>query len=110
MDNHHQRLSGNQRMNSARIEEHQILKASKRGEALTERLMEQICEPSNLNRAYKRVKANKGAAGVDGMTVDDLLEWIAVHKESLIESLLTGTYQPQAVRGVEIPKPGGKGV
>ena len=110
MDNHHQRLSGNQRMNSARIEEHQILKASKRGETLTERLMEQICEPSNLNRAYKRVKANKGAAGVDGMTVDDLLEWIAVHKESLIESLLTGTYQPQAVRGVEIPKPGGKGV
>lgn len=110
MESHHQRLSGSQRMRSARIEEHQVLKASKKDETLTERLMEQVCEPLNLNRAYKRVKANKGTAGVDGMTVDDLMEWIALHKESLVESLLTGTYQPQPVLGVEIPKPGGKGV
>ncbi|RZI45379.1 group II intron reverse transcriptase/maturase [Candidatus Finniella inopinata] len=68
--------------------------------------MEKVCDPSNLNRAYKRVKANKGAAGVDGMTVDDLFGWIAKHKESLIESLRTGTYQPSPVLGVEIPKPG----
>jgi len=54
MDNHHQRLSGNQRMNSATLEEHQILKASKADETLTEHLMEKVCEPSNLNRAYKR--------------------------------------------------------
>jgi RNA-directed DNA polymerase len=73
---------------------------------LTEHLMEKICEPSNLNRAYKRVKANKGAAGIDGMTVDDLFDWIAQHKESLIESLKAGTYQPSPVLGVEIPKPG----
>jgi RNA-directed DNA polymerase len=73
--------------------------------------MEKICEASNLNRAYKRVKANKGAAGVDGMTVDELFDWIAKHKESLIESLLAGTYQSQPVLGVEIPKPGkNKGV
>jgi RNA-directed DNA polymerase len=59
-----------------------------------------------LNRAYKRVKANKGSAGVDGMTVDDLFDWIAEHKESLIESLKAGTYKPSPVLGVEIPKPG----
>jgi RNA-directed DNA polymerase len=55
------------------------------------------------------VKANKGAAGADGMTVNDLKGWIALHKDSLIESLLKGDYHPQVVRGVEIPKPGGKG-
>jgi len=97
-------------MKSVRLEEHQILKALEADKTLTENLMEKICEPLNLNRAYKRVKANKGAAGVDGMTVDDLLGWIALHKETFIESLLTGEYRPKPVLGVEIPKPGGKGV
>jgi len=98
-------------MNSVRHEEQQASKASIEDEALTKHLMEKICDPSNLNRAYKRVKANKGAAGVDGMTVDDLFAWIAQHKESLIESLLAGTYQPHPVLGIEIPKPGkNKGV
>ena len=55
--------------------------------------MERGCERANLNRAYKRVKANKGAAGVDGMTVHDLYDWLAKHKEKLIASLLNGTYQ-----------------
>ena len=72
--------------------------------------MEKICERANLNQAYKRVKANKGAAGVDGLTVEELSSWIAEHKESLIKSLLTGNYEPIAVRGVEIPKPGNKGI
>jgi RNA-directed DNA polymerase len=98
-------------MNSVRYEGQQTTKASIEDEALTKHLMEKICDPSNLNRAYKRVKANKGAAGVDGMTVDDLFAWIAEHKESLIESLLAGTYQPHPVLGVAIPKPGkNKGV
>lgn len=110
MESHHQRPSGFQRMKSAKPEGRQILRALKKDENLTNKLMEQICEPLNLNRAYKRVKTNKGAAGVDGMTVDDLRNWIASHKESLIESLLTGEYRPQPVLGVEIPKPGGKGV
>lgn len=106
MKNHHQRLSGIQRMMTAKSEEQQALEASTREETLTEHLMEKVCDPSNLNRAYKRVKANKGSAGVDGMTVDDLFAWIAKHKQSLIGSLLTGTYQPKPVFGVEIPKPG----
>lgn len=75
-------------------------------EDLTANLMEQICTKANLNQAYKRVKSNKGAAGVDGMTVQELGSWIRGHKEQLIQRLLNGTYQPQMVRKVEIPKPG----
>ena len=93
-------------MNSVKSEERQTSVALKDNKALTKHLMERICDPLNLNRAYKRVKANKGAAGVDGITIDDLFSWIAEHKELLIESLLTGNYHPQPVLGVEIPKPG----
>jgi RNA-directed DNA polymerase len=75
--------------------------------ASTQHLMEEVASSANLNQAYKRVKANKGAAGVDGMTVSDLHAWIAVHRDGLIASLLDGSYQPKTVRGVEIPKPGG---
>ena len=73
----------------------------------TTTLMEQVCQPANLNRAYARVKANKGAPGVDGMTIGQLAGWIRQHKQELIASLLDGSYQPQPVRGVQIPKPGG---
>jgi len=69
--------------------------------------MERVVERDNLNRAYRRVKANKGAPGVDRMTIRDLRDWIAMHKEELVASLLDGSYRPQTVRGVEIPKPGG---
>lgn len=74
---------------------------------LAKDLMEEICERANLNRAYKRVKQNRGAAGVDGMTIDALGPWIERHKQELILSLLEGRYRPQAVRGVEIEKDGG---
>lgn len=77
---------------------------------LTCMLMDRICEPSNLNEAYFRVIRNKGSAGVDGLTVHDLRPWIAEHKEALIGSLLDGSYRPQPVRGVQIPKPGRKGM
>jgi RNA-directed DNA polymerase len=90
-------------------EEQQASTASERERALTCDLMVQVCERDNLNRAYKRVKANKGAPGVDGMTVSDLYDWLAQHKAGLLASLLDGSYQPQAVRGVEIPKPGDSG-
>jgi RNA-directed DNA polymerase len=82
-------------------------KASFKDNTLTTCLMEKICEPKNLNQAYKRVKANKGAAGIDGLTVDDLSKFIAEHKERLLESLMDGSYKPQPVREVVIPKPGG---
>jgi RNA-directed DNA polymerase len=75
--------------------------------ALTQDLMERVCDPKNLNQAYKKVKANGGAAGVDGRKVTELRGWLDEHKKDLVEALLTGSYQPQPVREVEIPKPGG---
>jgi RNA-directed DNA polymerase len=92
---------------SVRPAEPQPPAASDPARALTVSLMEEVTERDNLNRAYRRVVANKGAPGVDGLTVGDLKTWIADHKDTLIASLRDGTYQPQAVRGVEIPKPGG---
>ena len=76
----------------------------------TSHLMEQICQRDNLNLAYKRVRSNKGAAGVDQMSVTELGSWIRLNKEALIGSLLDGRYHPQPVRGVKIPKAGGKGM
>jgi RNA-directed DNA polymerase len=69
--------------------------------------MERICEPAKLNRAYKRVKSNRGSPGIDGMTVAELAPWLKAHGEELVRSLLEGSYEPEPVRGVEIPKPGG---
>jgi RNA-directed DNA polymerase len=98
---------GEARSLSARPEEPQIPTASDPARALTVSLMEEVTERDNLNRAYRRVVANKGSPGVDGLTVGDLKTWIAAHKDALIASLRDGSYQPQPVRGVEIPKPGG---
>lgn len=92
---------------STRCEESQVLTASDQKRALLDDLMERICDRDNLNRAYRKVKANKGAPGSDGMTVAELGAWLVLHKDELIASLLTGSYQPQPVRGVQIPKPDG---
>lgn len=99
---------GEQRMRvQSTKEQQQLAQAIDNHETLTERLMEKICEAANLNRAYKRVKANKGSAGVDGMTVEELRDHLSEHKETLIKSLREGSYKPQRIRAVEIPKPGG---
>lgn len=73
----------------------------------TERMMEEICEAGNLKKALQQVRANKGAPGVDGMTVDQLSEYFGQHETELRDHLLKGTYRPQPVRRVEIPKPDG---
>ena len=70
-------------------------------------LLEEILEPSNMNLAYKRVKANKGSYGVDGMTVNELLQFLKQNSKQLRQSLLEGKYNPQPVRRVEIPKADG---
>jgi RNA-directed DNA polymerase len=98
---------GDDGIRPAQLEEPQTPTASDPARALTERLMEEVTRPENLNRAYRRVKTNKGAPGVDGMTIIQLRTWLAMHKEELIASLLDGSYRPQPVRGVQIPKPGG---
>lgn len=72
-----------------------------------EGLLESIISRENLNRAYKRVKANGGSHGVDDMMVDGLLSYLKQHGEALRQSLLEGSYAPQPVRRVEIPKPDG---
>src|ERR1041385_2903043 len=71
----------------------------------TERMMEEICEWENLKEAIRQVKANKGSAGIDGMSVEELPDY---RKLVVIrEQLLNGNYKPQPVRRVEIPKPDG---
>jgi RNA-directed DNA polymerase len=86
--------------------EQQIRAAQRRRRAITQNLMQVVCTRGNLNEAYKHVKANDGAAGTDGMTIKDMLEWLKTNKEALITSLLDGSYQPQPVKGVKIPNRG----
>ena len=72
------------------------------------KLLEAILHKDNFNRAYKRVKANKGAPGIDGMTVEEALPWLKEHKHELLERIRRGKYTPPfPVRRVEIPKPDG---
>ena len=71
------------------------------------KLLEAILYKDNLNRAYKRVKANKGAAGMDGMTIEEALPYLKEHQQELINRILRGRYTPSPVRRVEIPKPDG---
>jgi group II intron reverse transcriptase/maturase len=66
-----------------------------------------VLNRDNLNQAYQQVYRNKGAAGLDGMTVDELAPYIREHKAELIQALESGTYKPIAVKRVEIPKPNG---
>ena len=75
--------------------------------ASTNRLMEEVCERENLKEALRRVKANKGSAGVDGMTVGGITDYLKQHWPAIREQLLNGTYEPKPVRRVEIPKPDG---
>jgi RNA-directed DNA polymerase len=75
--------------------------------ASAERLMEEVCERQNLKQALHRVRANQGSAGVDGMTVDELAGHLNAHWPEIRDRLLGGTYRPQPVRRVEIPKPDG---
>jgi group II intron reverse transcriptase/maturase len=72
-----------------------------------ESLLERVLHRDNLNAAYKRVKQNGGAAGVDGMTVDEMLPYLKEHKDGLLASIRNGKYKPQPVRRVEIPKADG---
>lgn len=73
----------------------------------SQKLLEAILYRDNLNRAYKRVKANKGAPGVDGMTVEEALPWLKEHGKEMSEAIRSGKYKPTAVRRKEIPKPDG---
>jgi group II intron reverse transcriptase/maturase len=71
-------------------------------------MLEQILSPANLNAAFKRVKQNKGAGGIDEMQVESLKDYLIKEKDALIASILEGKYRPNPVRRVEIPKENGK--
>jgi RNA-directed DNA polymerase len=75
--------------------------------AIPEQVMEAVCERANCLRALKRVKSNKGSPGIDGVKVGDLPGYLKQHWPAIREQLLSGTYEPQPVRRVEIPKPDG---
>lgn len=74
----------------------------------TPNLLELILSPDNLNRAYRQVVSNQGAGGIDKMGTSELLPYLRLHKDELIEQLMTGKYRPAPVRRVEIPKDNGK--
>ncbi len=76
----------------------------------TRRIMEEVCERKNLKEALRQVRSNKGSAGVDRMTVDQLGDYLKQHWPVIREQLLNGIYEPKPVRRVEIPKPDGGGV
>ena len=89
---------------NVRITENNITNADR----VEKGLLEEILSPDNLNKAYKRVKSNKGAHGVDGMEVEHLLQYLKDNGEELAKSILDGKYRPNPVRRVEIPKDNGK--
>lgn len=74
----------------------------------TDELLKRILSDANIDKAYKQVKRNKGAGGIDGMQVNELSHFLKDHKEELVKSILEGKYKPQPVRRVEIPKENGK--
>ena len=74
---------------------------------LAEQLMEEVCDRVNLENAWKRVRSNKGSPGVDGMTINAAKDYLREHWPNIRAQLLEGTYQPQPVKRVEIPKPDG---
>jgi RNA-directed DNA polymerase len=77
--------------------------------ASTNRLMEEVCERENLREAWRRVKANKGSAGVDGITIGGLSDYLKQHGPAIREQLLNGTYEPKPVRRGGNPQTGWRG-
>ncbi|MBM4346705.1 MAG: group II intron reverse transcriptase/maturase, partial [Deltaproteobacteria bacterium] len=75
-----------------------------------ERLLEEVLRRENMLSALKRVRSNKGAPGIDGMTVEELVPYLKTEWPRIREELFKGTYQPMPVRQVEIPKPSGDGM
>jgi group II intron reverse transcriptase/maturase len=86
---------------------YQVRAASERTEPIKSVVMEEVVRKENLTKALKRVCANKGSPGIDGMTVDELKDYLNGHWSEIREQLLEGHYTPQPVKQVLIPKPGG---
>lgn len=92
---------------SGRGTESSMVKRMSESSASSEQLMEEICQAENCKQALARIKSNKGSPGIDGMTVEKLPDYLKQHWAKVREQLLSGTYKPQPVKRVEIPKPDG---
>ena len=106
----HESASDNRRMLAVATLREELV-AGERGEPesiATSALLAQVLERTNLQRALKQVRQNKGAPGIDGMTVDELPEYLRHRWLEIRGQLVAGTYRPQPVRRVEIPKPDGR--
>ena len=84
-----------------------VAKREAESPAREDRLSKEVCERENMIKAWKQVQSNKGSPGVDGRTIDETLGYLREHWPAIRQQLLEGTYEPQPVRRVEIPKPGG---
>ena len=86
-----------------------LLDNEKKGsrQAMSEDIITKILDRDNLNLAFKNVKANKGASGIDDMSIEETAQFIKEHKNQIVWQLYNRKYQPQPVRRVEIPKPNG---
>jgi RNA-directed DNA polymerase len=100
-------LTGEARDAGSKETESSVAASGSDSPAGTNRLMEEVCERENLKEALRRVKGNKGSAGIDRMTVDQLSAYLKQHWPAIREQLLSGAYEPKPVRRVEIPKPDG---
>ena len=67
-------------------------------------MIAEVLQPKNLYKAYRKVVANKGSAGVDGMQVDELKAYLDIHRTCIAMDILQGKYLPSAIKGVAIPK------
>src|SRR5260370_29292893 len=100
-------LGGGARGGAGEETESLMARSEPESPARSSRLMEEVCERENLKEALRQVKGNKGSAGVDGITVIQLTDYLKQHWPVIREQLLSGTYEPKPVRRVEIPKPDG---
>lgn len=98
---------GDDGIQAPRCAEEQPNTACAHARALADDLLRQVVSDENVIRALRKVKANGGAPGIDGMPVDEFGKWLKAHWTDLRTSLLDGTYRPQPVRAVDIPKPNG---
>jgi len=103
------KVAGGTRKNTAR-ERQTSTAAEEKAQPEATNLLEEVLRRENLLTALRRVQSNKGAPGVDGVTVEELPAYLKEHWLRIREALLSGTYIPSSVRRVEIPKPDGKGV
>lgn len=99
--------TGSEAPTNGKRDEPRVAKQGPESGGTTERLMEEVCKPENLMKALKRVQANHGAPGIDGMTVEELPGYLKKHWPKHREELLEGTYKPKPARRKEIAKPDG---